>query len=311
MDATYTNMFLSNIDQALNGPAPQRLQIHTSYQLWAESYFSFRESPQARASINWHANYLSGIGKHIEKAQWPPIPERGPFDLTGEDKDREFNHSFAVPDLAALRRKHPQISAPVIVKAALALLNVHKTGHDYAVFSNMEAGRTKWPFMPAALTSHPNMGLCDEATDVTGPLSQAVTNLIRISPDESVLEMLGRLQVAQEALTRYAHAPWSAVERALDIAEEADGVQSSVSTHLGLMRSVWTTQLFNWIPGMGAQVDSLKAPFANFRKLRSVSRWHVRLIVRAGLGGANGDTVILSLLGDGLTYAQKEEATQK
>ncbi|KAJ5198966.1 AMP-dependent synthetase/ligase [Penicillium cf. griseofulvum] len=309
MDATYTGKLLSDIDQALNGPVPQQLLPHTSYRLWAESYYSFRESPQARASVQWHTNYLDGIHNHIDKAQWPQVHKRGPFDPTGSGYGSGAQHSFVVPDLAALRKKHPQISAPVIVKAALALLHVYQTGYDHAVFSNVQAGRTAWPFMPTMFAS--NHGLFDEATDVAGPLLQSVTNLIKISPDESVLDMLKRLQADQQALTQHAHAPWPAIERALDKANGSGYATGSASSHRGLMRRVFTSQVFNWVPGMGAQGSGLKEPFANLRKLRSVTRWQVGLIVRAGLGGPDGDTVFLNLLGDGLTDVQMEETTKK
>ncbi|KAJ5165653.1 AMP-dependent synthetase/ligase [Penicillium coprophilum] len=311
MDATYTGKLLADIDQALNGPVLQPLLPHISYKLWAESYYSFRESPQARASVQWHANYLDGIHNHIEKAQWPPIPKRGPFDPTGRGYGRGASHSFAVPDLAALRKKHPQISAPVIVKSALALLHVQQTGHDHAVFSNVQAGRTAWPFMPTTFASNDSLGLFDEATDVAGPLLQSVTNLIKISPDESVLDMLMRLQADQQALTQHAHAPWPAIENALDQANGSHYITGSASSHRGLNRRVFTSQVFNWIPGMGAQGGGLKEPFANFRKLKSVTRWQVGLIVRAGLGGPDGDTVFINLLGDGLTDVQMEQTTKK
>ncbi|RFU24122.1 hypothetical protein B7463_g12216, partial [Scytalidium lignicola] len=289
MDATYLARFQSDLDQALAGAIPQALRPHISYKLWAESYYSFRESPQAMAS-------------------WPPAPERGPFDPSGNGYGQGARHSFEVPDLVMLRKQYPQISVPIIVKAALALFNVYKTGHDHAVFSNVQAGRTAWPFMPGSFSNGSKWGLFDEATDVAGPLLQSVTNLIKVSPDESVIDMLHRLQADQQGLTQHAHAPWPDIERALNKASEATG---QAKDHRGSMRKIFTTQVFNWIPGMGAQVAGLREPFANFKIVKSVTRWQVGLIVRAGVGGVKNDQVFLHLFGDGLEDAQMEHMTSK
>jgi hypothetical protein len=199
-----------------------------------------------------------------------------------------------VPDFAALRKQHPDISAPIIVKAALVLLNIPRTGTNSAVFSNVQAGRTAWPFLLSSFSQDPAFNHLDEATDVAGPLLQSVTNFIRFSTSETVLELLRHLQADQEALTQHAHAPWSDIEKSLDRRHPG------ASTHSGLMRKVFTTQIFNWILGMGAQVAGEREPFENLELLASVTRWQVGVIVRAGLGCVENDTVYLVLLGDGL-----------
>lgn len=296
MDATYQARFLVDLDEALNTSQPQSLRPHASYNLWAESYYSLQTTPQARKSIAWHAEYLNGIQDHLKESRWPQTPlTRGPFDPIGKYYVPGVRHSFVVPDLAALRKQHPDISAPIIVKAALALLNIRRTGTKSAIFSNVQAGRTSWPFLPPSLSQDPAFNSLDEATDVAGPLLQTVTNYIKFSSQETVLELLRRLQADQENLTTHAHAPWSAIEKSLDARDP------NASTHSGLMRKVFTTQIFNWIPGMGAQVAGTREPFENFKILASVTRWQVGVIVRAGLGGVGDDTTVyLALLGDGL-----------
>jgi hypothetical protein len=198
-----------------------------------------------------------------------------------------------VPVFATLRKQHPDISAPIIVKAALALLNIRRTGTNLAVFSNVQAGRTSWPFLPPSFSQDPTFNHLDEATDVAGPLLQTVTNFIKFSPSETVLQLLRRLQADQENLTQHAHAPWSETEKSLDRRHP------EASTHSGLTRKVFTTQIFNWIPGMGAQIAGEREPFENLKLLASVTRWQVGVIVRAGLGGVENDTIYLALLGDG------------
>ncbi|KAJ6785769.1 hypothetical protein PWT90_06614 [Aphanocladium album] len=309
MDATYLGKFLEDLDKALTGPTPVTLRPHSSYQAWAESYYSLRQSPQATSSVRWHARYLNDLHDHIEKAQWPPIPQRDTFDPAGSSYGRGAHHRFCVPDLKTLRRQYPDISAPIIIKTALALLNAGRTGHYHALFSGVQAGRTAWPFMPSSLTSGVIGSVFDEATDVGGPLLQSVTNLIKISPDELVIDMLRRLQTDQQQLTQHAHAPWSDIEDALN--NMSSNLTDVSKDHRRLMTRVFTSQIFNWIPGMGARVAALREPFVHFRKIASVTRWQVGLIVRAGIGGTRQDEVFLHLLGDALSDAQMEDAARE
>ena len=309
MDATYQARFLADLNEALNTSRPQSLRPHASYKLWAESYYSLQATPQARKSVAWHAKYLQGIHSHLKQSQWPQTPlTRQPFDPTGKDYAPGVRHSFLVPDLATLRKQHPDISAPVIIKAALALLNIRRTGTNSAIFSNVQAGRTAWPFLPPSFSQNPSFNSVDEATDVAGPLLQAVTNFIQFSPEETVLQFLRRLQADQVNLTQHAHAPWSEIEKALDrrasTGDEGD-------QHSGLMRKVFTTQIFNWIPGMGAQVAGTRDPFEHFKLVASVTLWQVGVIVRAGLGGVNNDTVYLALLGDGLSTGEMQGVVEE
>lgn len=306
MDATYQARFLGDLNEALYTPQPRSLRSHASYKLWAESYYSLQTTPQARKSIAWHAKYLEGVQDHLKDAQWPQTPlTRGPFDPTGKGYVPGVRHSFVVPELAALRKQHPDISAPIVVKAALALLNIRRTGTKSAIFSNVQAGRTAWPFLPTSFTQDPAFNSMDEATDVAGPLLQSVTNFIKFSHDETVLQLLRRLQADQADLTQHAHAPWSEIEKVLDRRT------LDVSKHTGLMRKVFTTQIFNWIPGMGAQVAGTREPFEHLKSLASVTRWQVGVIVRAGLGGVDNDTVYLALLGDGLNAKQMKDMVEE
>lgn len=294
MDATHQARFLGDLSDALSLPISGSLRPHTSYKLWAESFYSLKSTPQARASTAWHAEYLKDIHKYLPETKWPVVPlPRPKFDPTGKYYEPGVKHSFTVPDLAVLRKEYPDISAPIIVKAALALFNARRTATKSAVFSNVQAGRTEWPFFPNSLTQSGILNQFDEATDVAGPLLQAVTNFIKFDRTESVINFLRRLQADQQDLTRHAHAPWADIEKALDRS-------SGTAEHEGLMRKVFTTQIFNWIPGMGAQAAGVREPFENIKALASVTRWQVGVIVRAGLGGANNDTVFLALLGDGL-----------
>lgn len=137
-------------------------------------------------------------------------------------------------------------------------------------------------------------GVFGDGQDVAGPTIQAVTNLVEIRPFETVVGFLRRMQDDQDNLTKHAHAPWPEVERAL-------GVES------GMMRRVFTTMKFNWVPGFGAQAQTAKTkePFQNIRILAAVARWRVGALCRLGVGGLHNDTVVMHLMGDALSAKQK------
>lgn len=298
-------MFQEDLDCILSA---QTLRPHIDYKPWADMYYSFRGSPQARSAINWHAKYLRGIRNHLDKALWPPVPHRGPLDPTGRDYPPGVQHSFQAPHLGALRKTSPGLSAPVILKSALALLSAWHTGHTHALFSSYDDGRTRWPFMPPLPLRKKQaldggvFGADDDAQDVAGPTIQAVTNLVEIRPAETVVDFLGRMQADQASLTRHAHAPWPEIERAAGVGVEA-----------GTMRRVFTTLCFNWVPGFGAQAQAGRAreAFENFRILAAVARWRVGVLCRVGLGGLRSDTVVMHFIGDALGAEEKMHLAER
>ncbi|KAI6348247.1 hypothetical protein MCOR25_010828 [Pyricularia grisea] len=295
LDASSIWMFQEDLDTILSG---KRIQPHVDYKLWADSYYSFRGSPQTRSSINWHAKYLDGIGGHVERALWPPIPARGEIDQTGRGYPDGVHYTFHAPEIVALRKAHPSISPPVILKSALALLNVWHTGHTHALFASCEDGRTRWPFMPP-MPNHQS-GIFADAQDVAGPTIQFVTNLVKIDPTERVLDFLHRMQDDQNNLTKHAFAPWPELERAVGVPRDT-------------IQRVFTTMKFNWVPGFGAQaqMDRAMEPFPSLRILAAVARWRIGLLCRLGLGGVNSDVVAMHLMGDALSGGQKARVAKR
>ncbi len=81
-----------------------------------------------------------------------------------------------------------------------ALINVQKTKHTHALFSNLEAAHTAYPFITKAMADSGQY----EATQVAGPTIQSVINLVGIKPEETVAEFLQRMQSDQTNLTEYA-----------------------------------------------------------------------------------------------------------
>lgn len=225
-------------------------QPRTSHKLFADTLFLHRDSVQARVGTNFHIQRLKGISK-LEKSFWPfqRAPEwfKGNFDdvdnsliearplldgRSGIGMDGVTKRT-RLPHLQKLKQEH-NLTAPGILKCALALLNVYYTKQKEAVFTNYEAGRT-WPFLEPWIADRlPN------TMDVNGPTLEAVLNIIPMKDEqkETCLHMINRVNEEQKLLTQHAHAPLFAIQKGLG---DVDG-----STLIDVMRG----QIFNWLPGL-------------------------------------------------------------
>lgn len=282
IDASYAQIYSEDFDRALTGST--NLHEHLDYKIWADSYYSLRTSPEARAGTKWHLTRLKTIASH-KKALWPPTPNRSKYDPTVQETEDGYQTSFEAPKIPLLRKANPNLTAVIILKAALALLNIHRTGHTHALFANLEAARTSFPFLPKSLQDTGKW----EATDVAGPTISSAINLIPITnPSETVLDFLARMQEDQKNLTKYASTPWREIMSSLSLNNKDTG---------DLIPQVTTTQIFNWVPGFGTTGTD---PYANFRLVNAVVRPLIGLAVNAGLGGEKGCTVFLHLRGDAM-----------
>jgi hypothetical protein len=262
------------------------MRPHPDYKLWADSYFSLRTSPEARRAVKWHQNRLKNLSSH-QKALWPTPPPREPYDDATVSGADGVQRSFEAAGIRAFRQEHRAITAPVFVKAALALVNVHKTKHTHALFANLEAARTAYPFITKAMAGSGQY----EATEVAGPTIQSVINLVEIKPGESVIAFLQRMQEDQTNLTKYASVPWRELMSALGEAGH-------------MLPNVTQAQVYNWVPGMGTTGTN---PYNNFQMLNAVVRPQVGFAVNVGMGGPEGNTVFMHVRGDSLTETEMTE----
>lgn len=258
------------------------------YKIWADSYFSFKTSLEARAETEWHLSRLRNLGAH-RKAIFPPTkPLVAGFTHHEVAEVDGLQHKFDAPGFHALRKHYRNISQPVVLKSANALLNVHITGHTHALFSNLEAARTTLPFIPKALQTLGDF----EATDVAGACFESVINLVEIRPHEKVVDFIQRMQDDQNKLTAYASAPWGEIMKALG----PDGKT---------MPEITRTQVFNWVPGMGTTGTN---PNQHIEMVTGAVRPDVGVAVNAGMGGPEESTVFMHLRS---TFVDKErEKTQ-
>ncbi|KAH8660051.1 hypothetical protein BX600DRAFT_522798 [Xylariales sp. PMI_506] len=282
LDASTGQIINQDLDDAL-GAAQGTLALtqHVDYKLWADSYYELRTSSEARAAVRWHVKRLRGLEKHTE-ALWPPYTmptEKSTIDDSTEDA---VSHSFEAMGLQDLRAEAAHITPVVVLKTALALANIHNTGRTHALFSNLEASRTVFPFLPKAVAALADI----DATDVSGPTIQAVINKVEFRPEETVLAMLERMQQDQSDLTRYAAAPLREIISALGSAAAGR-----------LVPEIIGHQSFNWVPGLGTTGTN---PHQHFEILSAVVRPYQGLSVNAGLGGPETRTMFLHLRGVGL-----------
>ncbi|KAF9890794.1 hypothetical protein FE257_005364 [Aspergillus nanangensis] len=275
-NAIYLRRINEDIDRAL-----QRQPLHprVPFNAWADSYHTLRSSPGAETSINFHVEYLRDVNQHIH-ALWPhPTPQ---LTVSPERSDQNGHMiRFAAPSFVYLREKHPLITAPIILKAALALQVLSHTNHTHAVFLNLEANRSTFPFIPQSLAGYtPFSG----AADVSGPTFSGVLNLISLHPSETVLDYLFRVQQDQAKLTAHANVPWYEVFRRLGL--PANEVIPRVAESL----------IFNWMPGLGAAVAG-ENPFQEMTVAQTHIRTKLGMLASADSNGPDGRNIVLFLQG--------------
>lgn len=270
VDAFMVQLLCDDLEKCL-ASMDQPIRPHVDFKLWSDSYYSLRNSPEAAAAVEWHASRLRALPS-LEAAIWPGMP---PHEVT--EGGAMVRRVFDAPGLRRLRADHGLMPATVL-KTAQALLNVHRTGQPRAVFSNFEACRGGFPFLPRSVEA---LG-CFDAADVSGPTFTSVINVLEVlRPGEGALRLLVRVQEDQEELTRRAAAP-------------AQLIKDALGPKGYLMEEVVRSQWFNWSPGVGASIGD---PYENIEVLNhnptESSARGMGLGVRAGVGGPDGITYVV------------------
>ncbi|KAF2994277.1 nrps [Curvularia kusanoi] len=290
-DASSMRLMLEDLNRVLLSPTTP-LRPHIPYQLWADIYHSLRHSPRATKEVNWHLARLSTLHHH-RAALYPAalVPRRE--NLSTPDG---IDYGFAAPGLLDLKKAHSHITASVILKAAMALVNVSRTKHTHALLSNYEACRSSMPFWPDTMRHVPGVGgstMADlDAGDVAGPTFNGVTNIIPVGKEESGLAFLDRLQAEQLLLTKYANAPWRRVIDGLNALHPGERAGD-------LIPQVHNTYFLTWIPGVLGEYERIRV--ANL-----VIRCALGLVFVAGLGGPDGTVFGISLRWDVANYSKEE-----
>ena len=275
VDASSAQIFREDLDNALGGAS---LEEHVDFKSYADSYYNFRTSAEARAAAKWHVKRLEGLELHRKALKNPfPIP-KGTYEARIAASGRNLTqHVFQAPGLDDLRREHKQITLTVAVKTAFALVQVYRTGHTHALYQNFEASRTSFPFLPRSLESIGEFG----AADVAGPTVQIVINLVEVDRAQTVLALLNHMQTEQASLTRYAAAPFRQIMEGLGPAGR-------------LLPDMVSHQAFNWLPTMGGM---MRNPYENMEMVHMDAYPAAGIGILAGLGGPDSSTVFMQAMG--------------
>ncbi|KAI9719235.1 MAG: putative NRPS-like protein biosynthetic cluster [Candelaria pacifica] len=253
-DALSINLWLEDLDAAL-GSNSSPLSHHVDFRLFAKDLYQSRNTSEMHKASAFHYNRLRGIS-NFKEALWPP--QRAPqwfkgspigwnsqcerVALDGADAIgvSGISVSISLPSLPTIKSKHG-IPAQIVVKAALALLNVRLTQQKQAIFSQYEAARY-WP----SRSNDAENTQANDPMDIAGPTFQLVLNLIPISGSEKLSQFLHRLHKEQELLTHNAIAPLRQIQALL----ASSGEESSLSNENenSLFDTIMRRQVFNWIP---------------------------------------------------------------
>lgn len=278
-DASFFRLVLQDLEIVLGNPNAE-LQPHLDYQIWSESYQALRYSPRATLDVNGHVKRLTGIHKH-RQALYPKAA------LPIEPDPLGFTFGFDASGLLDIKAINPDIGAAVVLKAALALVNVSRTGYTHAIYNNFEAGRGRFPFLSSSMD---NAEL--EGADVGGPTMQIVTNLIEVDGQETALAFVTRLNDDQRELSKRCHAPLARIIEVLNAENPGAG---------DIIVEMQHTQFMTWVPGILGDYEQLKVGTI-------VARSIAGLIVAAGIGGPKSTTYMINLRLDFANYPRGEVA---
>ena len=277
-DAISMSMWHEDLDYALRKQRPPR--AHADFKPFVERKYLYRDSPNTDAACAFHVSRLKGWSKH-RSTLWPP--QRSPQFFRGShpqwihtdstqgkpeervplDDDPQgvsgIDGSIRLLQLPAIKTKY-NITAQIIFKAALVLLNVHHTGCLQAFFGQPEASRV-WP----TAEGDPDPSL-PNTMDIAGPAWEIVINRIHIDPSQPLTSFLYDLQHEQRNLSKYAAAPFKKVERLINEAGEDESFENEHE----LYDTIFRRQCFNWLPPSRPQ-------YTHLRQVQNMSRADVGL----------------------------------
>lgn len=258
-DATSLSMFLEDLQSSLINESAV-IPLRTSYSLFANAYYSHRASVQSQISLKHHVSRLRGIGK-LRDALWPTSCNSQVLEGEGISHEhdesspqkscdrilyegsisqgvRGFTRRAKVTPLSKLQSEH-KVSHAVIIKTAVALLNVQQTGQSHALFANTQLCRS-WPFLERRIAD-----FLPDAMDIPGPTIEYVFNKIAVHQEELVLGLLQRMQSEQDGLTEHARTPILALREQMG---DEDG---------NMLVEILRRQFFQYAPLLQSEKDSL------------------------------------------------------
>lgn len=255
-------------------------------------YHSLRSSPRASLEVDWHVKRLANIHKH-RKALYPP--EHAPRQAITTSPDG-LDFGFEAPSLLNLKRRHSHITASVVLKAAMALVNITRTKHTHALFMNFEASRSTFPFWPDTLrhvSGANGSTIADlDASDVAGPTMSSITNIIPVDRPETAIDFLNRLQTEQSELTKRSQAPLRRIISRLNDLHPGENAGEMIA-------EINRAQVLTWVPAFLGDYEKIRVESLAIRAA-------VGIVFVAGLGGPQATTYMIGMRWDVANYSAEE-----
>ncbi|KAF2718485.1 acetyl-CoA synthetase-like protein [Polychaeton citri CBS 116435] len=277
-DMSMTKLWLDDMLVSLSGEG--KLIDHASFKDYAEAYYNHREGVEADNGIQYWTEKLQGVGSVPESTYWPP--RRAAQWLKGNDfgwtrwdgtKARKGERStplsekkkaqkgirrrVEVADIATLKAQHG-VPVFMLVKAALAMLNVSKTGGKEAIFSTLNAART-WPFA-SDYTALEREAYAGNPLDISGCTCEYVLDRIRVPTGQSVVSYMQKVTSEEEQNSSFAHAPFlRIIDRLRDpLSPEDQRTWAERDRDAASLLDLARRQSFNWLPTAPSAQSSAK-----------------------------------------------------
>lgn len=268
-DMTMTKLWLDDLAALLIGEVTT-VRPHCAYKRYATAYWDHRDGAEAIRAVDYWTQKLLHVGSLPRTTFWPR--QRSVEWFKGNDKGwKHWNGDQArqgerstplelklqaqkgirtqVPtgDVWRLKAEH-DVPIFMVVKAALAALNVALTGAKEAVFGTINAART-WPFRSEYTQAERSM-YDSNPLDITGCTTEYVLDRIRVDPDMPVLAFLRQVTEEEALNSSYAHAPFRRIVASLrdPISTKDDRSLEMREQDAAAVLPLIRRQSFNWLP---------------------------------------------------------------
>ena len=249
--------------KSLSAPLPPRV----AFRDFAGLYYQHRQGAEAKHGVQYWARKLHGISSLPDTTFWPN--QRAPEFMKGIDPEwRHWNGSLSrtgersvsfvekrkaqkglrrmakIQDISRLKSVH-NIPSLMLVKAAMAMMNVKFTGGKEAVWGTFNAARS-WPFKSDYADDIPS----GNPLDISGATIAVVCDRIAVPRSKTILNFLKQVNDDEVKNTEYAHAPFYQVIDALCDPIDEDDTRSYLERQRDAEAILPATrrQVFNWLP---------------------------------------------------------------
>jgi acyl-CoA synthetase (AMP-forming)/AMP-acid ligase II/acyl carrier protein len=267
-DASMAKLWMDDIACLLTGESPP--VPHALFKDYSTAFYQYRNSPEADKGVAYWTSKLQGISAVPESALWPPQrsaewfkgidhgwtrwdgtkarpSERRVPSAEKRKAQKGIRKMVKVEDIARLKSEH-NVPVFMLVKSAIALLNIKMTGGKEAVFGTINAART-WPFQ-ASYSAEDREEFSGNPLDISGCTTEYVLDRIPVGQAQDLVTFMQDVTKDEEQNSSFAHTPFSRIVDTLrDPLSHSDTRtwaerERDADSILSLIRR----QSFNWLP---------------------------------------------------------------